>query len=75
MHLKHSFTKKQFKVLNKNLNFCPTSGYNKKEIKTDMKNFEKKTKLKSFFELKTQNKLNKNNSASSDILNIKPKST
>ena len=30
---KHSFTKKQFKVLSKNLIFCPTPGYyNKKEV-------------------------------------------
>ena len=73
---KHSFIKKQFEVLKKNLNFCPTPGYyNKKEIKTDIKNFERKIKLKSFFELKNQNKLNKNNSVSSDIPNIKPKST
>ena len=48
---KHSFTKKQFKVLNKNLHFRPAPGYyNKKEIKTDIKNFERKIKLKSFFE-------------------------
>ena len=41
----YSFTKNQFKVLNKNLNFCPTPGcYNKKEIKT-----ERKIKLKAFF--------------------------
>ena len=32
-------------------------------------------KLKSLFELKNQNKLNKNNSVSSDIPNIKPKLT
>ena len=49
--------------------------YNKKEIKTDIKSFEMKIKLKSFFELKKQNKPNKNNSASSDIPNMKPKST
>ena len=49
--------------------------YNKKEIKTDIKSFEMKIKLKSFFELKNQNKTNKNNSASSDIPNMKPKST
>ena len=48
---KHSSTKKQFKELNKNLHFCPAPGYyNKKEIKTDIKNFERKIKLKSFFE-------------------------
>ena len=53
---KHSFTKKkQFKVLNENLNICPTPGYyNKKEIKTDIKNLERKVKLISFFELKKQ---------------------
>ena len=73
---KHSFTKKQFKLLNKNLNFCPMPGYyNKKEIKTDIENFERKIKLKSFFELKNQNKSNENNSTSPDIPNITPKST
>ena len=72
---KHSFTKIQFKVLHKNLNFCPTPGYyNKKEVKTDIKNFERKIKLKSFFELKKQDKPNKNNNTSSDIPNIKAKS-
>lgn len=35
---RYSFTKSQFKVLNKNLNFCPDPGYyNKKEIKTHKK--------------------------------------
>ena len=73
---KHSFTKIQFKVLHKNLNFCPTPGYyNKKEVKTDIKNFERKIKLKSFFELKKQDKPNKNNNTSSAIPNIKAKST
>ena len=44
---KHSFTKKQFKVLNKNLNFCPTPGYyNKKEIMSKSM-FIKMTKSKS----------------------------
>ena len=58
------------------MNFCPTPEcYNKKEIKTDVKNFEKKIKLKSFFELKNQNKPNENNSTPSDIPNIKFKST
>ena len=59
---KHSFTVLnksikfiQFKVLNKNLNFCPTPGYyNKREIETDTKKFERKVKLKCFFELKNQ---------------------
>ena len=58
------------------MNFCPTPGYyNKKEIKTDIKNFERKIELKSFFELKNLNKLNKHNNVSSNIPNIKPKST
>ena len=60
------------KVLNKHLNFCPTPGYfNRKEVKTDIKNFERKIKLKSFFELKKQDKPNESN-MSSDILNFKP---
>ena len=61
------------KVLNKHLNFCPTPGYyNRKKVKPDIKNFERKIKLKSFFELKKQDKPNENNNMSSDILNIKP---
>ena len=61
------------KVLNKHLNFCLTPGYyNRKEVKPDIKNFERKIKLKSFFELKKQDKPNENNNMSSDILNIKP---
>ena len=57
--------KKQSKVLNKNLNFCPTPGYyNKKEIKTYVTNFERKIKRRSAFELKNQNKHNENNSTS-----------
>ena len=39
---KYSFTKNQFKVLNKNLNFCLTPGcYSKKEIKTEIKKTSK----------------------------------
>ena len=50
----------QFKVLNKILHFYPMPGYyNKKEIKTDIKNFERKIKLKSFFELENQINLTK----------------
>ena len=50
----------QFKVLNKILHFCPIPGYyNQKEIKTDIKNFERKIKLKSFFELENQINLTK----------------
>ena len=58
------------------MNFCPTPGYyNKKGIKTDIKNFERKIKPKIFLELKNQHKPNENNSKSSDIPNIKPKPT
>ena len=39
-----------------------------------MKNFERKIKLKRFFELKKKDKPNENNSTSSGIPNIKPKS-
>ena len=73
---KHSFTKKQFKVLNKISNFCPTPGYyNKKAIKTDIKILERKVKLEISCELKNQSIINEKNSASLDIPNIKPKST
>ena len=73
---KHPFTKKQFSILNKILNFCPMPGnHNKKEIKTDIRNFETKIELKSFFWLENQDKPNENNSITSDIPNIKPKST
>ena len=49
--------------------------YNKTEIKTDITKFERKIKLKSFFELINQDKPNNNNNMSSDIPNIKPKPT
>ena len=52
-----------------------TGHYNKKEIKNNIKNFERKINLKNFFELKNQDKPNKNNSMSLDIPNNKPKST
>ena len=65
----------QFKVLNKNLNFCPTPGYyRKKEIKSDIKNFDRKIKLKAFFQLKERNKTDKNNITTLDMPSIKPKS-
>ena len=54
-------------MLNKNLNFCPTRG--------DYKEGHERNKLKSFFELKNQDKPNKNNSTTLDITNIKSKST
>ena len=48
--MKYLFTKNQFKVLNKSLRFCLSPGYYiKKEIKTDIKNFERKIKLKALF--------------------------
>ena len=49
--------------------------YNKKEFKTNIKkNFARIIKLKSFFELKKEDKPSKNNNTSSDIPNITPKS-
>ena len=62
------------------MNFCLTPKfYDKKEIKSNKENFESKIKLfflnKKFFELKNQSKFNKNNNLSSDIPNIKSKST
>lgn len=58
----YSFTKNQFKVLNKNWNFSPNPGYyNQREIKTDIKIFEMEIKLKIFFELKKGIKINKSN--------------
>ena len=48
--MKYLFTKNQSKVLNKSLSFCLSPGsYIKKEIKTDIKNFERKIKLKALF--------------------------
>ena len=49
--------------------------YNKKKIKTDIKKFERKIRLKGFFELKNQEKSKENNSTSTDNPIIKPKST
>ena len=76
---KYSFTIKQknnSQYKTKIWIFCSTPGYyNKKEIKTDIKSFERKVKLIFFFGLKNQDKVNKRNSTSSHIPNIKPKST
>ena len=47
---KHSFTKGQYDLLNKNLNFYPIPGhYNKSILKKDLKSFNRKIKLKAFF--------------------------
>ena len=44
--LKFSFTKYQYKLLNKNLNFCPTpERYNKNEVINNLKEFKRKIKL------------------------------
>ena len=47
---KHSFTKPQYELLNKNLNFCPKpSKFNIQTFKEDIKKFKRKIKLKAFF--------------------------
>ena len=54
---KHSFTKGQYDLLNKNLNFCPTPEYYKKNIlKKDLESFNGKIKLKVFFRNKNVQK-------------------
>ena len=70
---KHSFTKTQYDLLNKNLNFCPTPGYyNKKCLKKDVENFNRKIKLKAFF----QNTKEKNETEQNQAkLKIKTKSS
>ena len=48
-----SFTFYDFKLLNKNLNFCPTPNrYNKKQFKNDIDTFIRKVKLKAHFKNK-----------------------
>ena len=50
-----SFTFYEFKLLNKNLNFCPTPNrYNKKQFKNDIDTFIRKVKLKDHFKNKEQ---------------------
>ena len=50
-----SFTFYEFKLLNKNLNFCPTPNrYNKKPFKNDIDTFIRKVKLKAHFKNKEQ---------------------
>ena len=54
---KYSFTKGQDNLLNRNLNFCPTTGYYKKEeLKRDTKRFTKKIKLRGHFCDNNENK-------------------
>ena len=48
--------------------------YNKAEIKTDIKKLSKEIETEKFFELKNINKINENNSTSSDVPKIKPAS-
>ena len=48
--------------------------YNKAEIKTDTKKLSKEIETEKFFELKNINKINENNSTSSDVPKIKPAS-
>ena len=48
--------------------------YNKAEIKSDIKKLSKEIETEKFFELKNINKLNENNSTSSDVPKIKPTS-
>ena len=45
--------------------------YNKAEIKTDIKKLSKEIETEKFFELKNINKINENNSTSSDVPKIK----
>ena len=46
---KHSFTKRQYDLVNKNLNFCPRPGqYNTIILKKDLESFNRKIKLKAF---------------------------
>lgn len=46
----HKFSIPQYKLLNKNLNFCPTPGnYNQTTLQNDINNFTRKIKLKAHF--------------------------
>ena len=56
-----SFTVYDFKLLNKGLNFCPTPGiYNSREFDHDLKQFNRKIKLKAHFGTETNNTGNVN---------------
>ena len=57
---KHSFTKRQYDLLNKNLNFCLTPGhYNKSILKKDLESFNGKVTLKANFHNKIVKKRDK----------------
>ena len=54
---KHSFTKAEYKLLNKNLNFIPTPKvYNKNELDADLNDFFRRIKLKAYFKDTPNNK-------------------
>ena len=54
---KHSLTKGQYDLLNKNLNFCSIPGHcNKCILKKDLESMNRKIKLKGFFRNKNKQK-------------------
>ena len=54
---KHSFTKTEYKLLNKNLNFISTPKlYNKNELDADLNDFFRRIKLKAYFKDTPNNK-------------------
>ena len=56
------FAKYQYKILNKNLNFCPTpERYKKNEVINNFKKFERKIKLKAHFALQENHDINQLN--------------
>ena len=56
------FTKYQQKLLNKNLNFCPTpERYNRNEVTNDFKEFKRKIKPKAHFALQENHDINQLN--------------
>ena len=56
---KHSFTKRQYDLVNKNLNSCPRPGqYNTIILKKDLESFNRKIKSKAFLCKKNAQKQN-----------------
>ena len=56
------FSKYQYELLNKNLNFCPTpERYNKNEVINDFKEFKRKIKLNTHFALQENHDFNQLN--------------
>ena len=56
------FSKYQYELLNKNLNFCPTpERYNKNEVINDFKEFKRKIKLNIHFPLQENHDFNQLN--------------